>query len=73
MNFQIQRDSKGQPYLSQSTIYHFYGVKVRDFFSLWIQQDHVVKAPPRHIKYLNMHISEAISIANTYGYKYEII
>jgi hypothetical protein len=67
------KDTDGNLFLGKSIIYHFYGVKKRDYFGFWVQQDLVVKAPPRHsIHYLEP-IEEVITELTKKGYKYEVI
>lgn len=79
---EYERDSKGEPFLSQCVIYHFYlpqkkGSGSKDirppFFSLWEQKGMVVKAPPRHGKYLYEPIEEVLKEILSNGYKYEIL
>jgi hypothetical protein len=67
------KDRDGNIFLGKSTIYHFYGVKKRDYFSLWVQKGFVVKATPRHHIYYLEPIEEAIETLTKKGYKYEII
>lgn len=73
MTKKIDTDSDGIPYIIHCTIYHFYGEKPRDFFSIWVHQNKVVRTPPRWSAYQKQNINTAIDSLKTKGYNYEII
>ncbi|MEQ8628079.1 hypothetical protein [Ekhidna sp.] len=65
----LEFDSKGQPFIIDCTIYLFQGDKVRDFFSLWVKDGKVVKAPPRRQNFLTDPIEQVIKTLKKQGYE----
>lgn len=72
---QYEKTKDGQPFIGLSTIYHFYGARKRDYFSLWVQKGYVVKSPSRlpHSNYYMQPIEEVIKLLKKKRYKHEII
>ncbi len=67
-----EKDKNGNPYLGLSTIYTFYGVKKKDYFSFWVQNGIVVKAPPRHSIHKHESIEDVIKFLTKARYRYEV-